>query len=140
MSGKISVEATVAAKPARVWRLYTAPQHITGWNFASDDWHCPRAENDLRVGGRLCWRMEARDGSFGFDFEGIYNQLAAERLLAFSMPDGRQVKTSFVSLGDATLVRTSFDPDAENPAELQRAGWQAILDNFKRYAEASQDA
>lgn len=137
MSARIAIEAVVHRARSEVWTLFNLPEHITQWNFASDDWRCPSAENDLRVGGRLCYRMEAKDGSFGFDFEGVYDQVALESKLAYTMPDGRKVETSFEDLADKTKVRTAFDPDVENPADMQRAGWQAILDNFKQYAESS---
>jgi len=136
MSEGIAIETVVNKARSEVWILFNLPEHITQWNFASDDWRCPRAENDLRVGGRLCSRMEAKDGSFGFDFEGIYDQIARESKLAYTMPDGRKVETSFEDLEEKTKVRTVFDPDTENPSERQRMGWQAILDNFKKYAES----
>ena len=119
-----------------MWKLFNDPEHITRWNFASDDWCCPRSENDLRVGGRLCSRMEAVDGSFGFDFEAIYDKVEPESKLAYTMTDGRKAQTSFESLADETRVFTSFEAETENPLELQRAGWQAILENFKKYAES----
>ena len=137
MSERIAIEAVVNRARSDVWTLFNAPEHITQWNFASDDWCCPRAENDLKVGGRLCTRMEAKDGSFGFDFEGIYDQVAHESRLVYTMTDGRTVETSFEDREDKTVVRTVFDPETENPAEMQRMGWQAILDNFKRYADST---
>ncbi len=137
MSQKIQIQATVAVSKAKAWTLWTQPQHITNWNFASDDWCCPRAENDLRAGGRLLYRMEAVDGSFGFDFEAIYNEVIHEARVAYTMTDGRLVETTFEVLGDSTRVSTSFDAEQENPVDMQRAGWQAILDNFKRYAESA---
>ncbi len=137
MSERIVIEAVVNRSRSDVWTLFNLPEHITQWNFASDDWRCPRAENDLRVGGRLCSRMEAKDGSFGFDFEGIYDLVAPESKLAYTMPDGRKVETSFGDLEEKTKVRTVFDPETENPVEMQKMGWQAILDNFKKYAESS---
>lgn len=137
MGERIVIEAVVNRSRSDVWTLFNLPEHITQWNFASDDWRCPRAENDLRVGGRLCSRMEAKDGSFGFDFEAIYDQVAPESQLAYTMPDGRKVETSFEDLEEKTKIRTVFDPETENPLEMQRLGWQAILDNFKNYAESS---
>lgn len=137
MSERIAVSTVVNRKRSDVWRLWNEPQHIKRWNFASDDWCCPRAENDLRVGGRLCSRMEAKDGSFGFDFEAIYDDVAPESRLAYTMTDGRGAETSFEDLGDQTQVATVFDAEQENSAELQRMGWQAILDNFKAYAESA---
>ena len=137
MSEKVRVEAVIDRKRDDVWMLWNAPEHITRWNFASDDWCCPRAENDLRVGGRLCNRMEAKDGSFGFDFEAIYDEVESESRLAYTMTDGRQAETRFEDLGDSTRVTTLFDAEASNPVDLQQAGWQAILNNFKKYVESS---
>ncbi len=137
MSEKIAIQATVEAPRERVWRLWNDPEHITQWNFATDDWHCPSAENDIRVGGRLLWRMESIDGSFGFDFEGVYDEVIAGSRLAFTMPDGRLVEMTFEDLGGSTRIGTVFDAESEHPAEMQRAGWQAILNNFKRHAESS---
>ena len=137
MPAKISIEAVVNRARRDVWRLWNVPEHITQWNFASDDWRCPRAENDIRVGGRLCSRMEAKDGSFGFDFEAIYDEVIAEKKLAYTMTDGRQVETRFDDVAGATKVRIEFDPESSNPVDMQRDGWQAILNNFKRYAESA---
>ena len=137
MSQKVRVEAVIDRKRDDVWMLWNAPEHITQWNFASDDWCCPRAENDLRVGGRLCNRMEAKDGSYGFDFEAIYDEVESESRLAYTMMDGRQAETRFEDLGDSTRVTTLFDAEASNPVDLQQAGWQAILNNFKKYVESS---
>ena len=106
------------------------------WNNASDDWHTPRAQNDLKVGGRFLSRMEAKDGSAGFDFEGTYTKVKEYRLIAYSMDDGRIVRITFSEHGNNTTVVITFDPEQENSLEMQRAGWQAILDNFKKYAEA----
>ncbi len=135
MSQKIHIQATVDVPRAKAWAIYTEPAHITNWNFASDDWCCPRAENDLRVGGRLCYRMEAKDGSFGFDFEAVYAEVLPAVKLDYSLTDGRAVETSFEDAGEGTTISIAFEAEAENPADMQRAGWQAILDNFKRYAE-----
>ena len=137
MATRISIEQIVARERSDVWRFFNEPEHIVHWNFASDDWRCPRAENDLRVGGRLCSRMEAKDGSFGFDFEAIYDEVDHEVKLAYTMTDGRQAETSFADVEGGTLVSTTFDVEQENPTEMQRAGWQAILDNFKQYAESA---
>ena len=138
MSEQIAIEAVVGRNRGEVWKLWNEPEHITNWNFASDDWCCPRAENDLRVGGRLCSRMEAKDGSFGFDFEAIYDEVVPEVKLAYTMTDGRKAETSFEDLGELTRVSTVFEAEQTNPAEMQRMGWQAILDNFKQYAESAQ--
>lgn len=132
---KVTIAATIAAAPATVWRAWTEPAHITQWNFASPDWCCPRAEVDLRPGGRYVARMEAKDGSFGFDLEAVFDLVEHERRIAFTMPDGRNAETTFEAIGGGTRVSTVFDAETLNPVEMQRAGWQAILDNFKRYAE-----
>ena len=136
MSTKITVSATVNAPIAKVWDYYTQPDHITKWNFASDDWQCPKAENDLRVGGKCSARMEAKDGSFGFDFETTYTKVEIPRELAYTMADGRMASTSFETIEQQTLVSTTFDPEKENPLEMQQQGWQMILNNFKKYAES----
>lgn len=134
---KIEITSRIKAAPEMVWRLWTDPEHITGWNFASEEWCCPRAENDLKVGGQYKARMEAKDGSFGFDFEGVYEEVEPLEALAYSLPDGRNVRTTFKAEADSTCVTTRFDPDTENDVEMQREGWQAILENFKKYAEAN---
>ncbi len=132
---KITVENTINADVKKVWDYWNQPKHITKWNFASNDWCCPKASNELRVGGKLSSRMEAKDGSFGFDFEGIYDEVVPQRKLRYSLEDGRSVTTHFEDLKGKTHVTTTFDSDAENPVEMQRGGWQAILDNFKKYSE-----
>jgi len=134
---KITVETVVTADAKKVWDFWNTPKHIKNWNFASDDWHCPRAENDLRVGGKLSSRMEAKDGSFGFDFNVIYDEVIDQKKIAYTMEDGRQAVTDFVSTGGNTTVTTVFDAEDENPVEMQKGGWQAILQNFKKYVEAS---
>ena len=132
---KISVEVTVNKNIDEVWANWTLPEHITKWNFASDDWQCPSAQNDLRAGGRFSSRMEAKDGSFGFDFGGIYDEVIHLQKIAYTMEDGRQVETSFVSNGNSTTINTLFDAEDQNPIELQKGGWQAIINNFKKYCE-----
>lgn len=136
-STKITVSAEISSDVKKVWDYYTMPEHITKWNFASDDWHCPKAENDLRVGGKFKSRMEAKDGSFGFDFEGIYDEVVVQKKIAYTMPDSRQVITNFENHRDKTKVTTTFDAETENSIELQRTGWQTILDNFKKYVDAN---
>lgn len=133
---KITIEATVSADSKKVWNCWTSPEHITRWNFATEDWQCPRAENDLRVGGKYSARMEAKDGSFGFDFEAIYDEVIVQKKLTYTMSDGRVATTDFEDLGGKTKVTTTFDAETENDAEMQRAGWQAILNNFKKYTES----
>lgn len=132
---QISIGAVIAAPIDKVWQHWTEPAHITRWNFASDDWHCPRAANDLRAGGNMNVRMEAKDGSFGFDFEALYDEVVPHKRIAYTMADGRRATTDFVAEGTGTLVTTTFDAETENPIEMQREGWQAILNNFKRYTE-----
>lgn len=132
---KITISTTVAAGVDKVWEYWTKPEHITKWNFASDDWQCPRAENDLRAGGKYKARMEAKDGSFGFDFEAVYDEVIDRKKITYTMGDGRQATTDFEDLGGQTRVTTTFDAEGVNDPEMQRAGWQAILDNFKKYAE-----
>lgn len=134
----IVIDATIQASPEQVWEYWTAPEHITQWNFASEDWHCPNASNDVRVGGTLKSRMEAKDGSFGFDFEATYSRVEKPQILAYSLGDGRAVTTHFEELDGATKVTTHFEPEDSNSAEMQRTGWQAILNNFKKYVEANQ--
>jgi uncharacterized protein YndB with AHSA1/START domain len=133
---KITVQAAINAPVEKVWDLWTVPEHITKWNSASPDWHTPKAESDLRTGGKFKSRMEARDGSMGFDFEGVYDEVKTHEKIVYSMPDGRMVEVIFANKGNETLVTEAFDPETENPVEMQQAGWQAILDNFKKYAEA----
>ncbi len=132
---KITIEASISASLEKVWSCWTEPKHITNWNFATDDWQCPSAENDLRVGGKYKTRMEAKDGSFGFDFEAIYDEVIPQKKLTYTMPDGRVVTNSFEDQGEKTKVRTVFDAEGENPVEMQKNGWQAILNNFKKYVE-----
>lgn len=128
---KITVEATISADTNKVWGFWTKPEYITKWNFASDDWHCPKAENDLRVGGKYSARMETKDGSFGFDFEAIYDEVIGQKKITYTMLDGRQATTDFEHRDNKTKVTTTFDAENENPADIQREGWQAILNNFK---------
>jgi uncharacterized protein YndB with AHSA1/START domain len=132
---KITVETTVAAPIDAVWRAYTQPEDIQQWNAASDDWHTTAASVDLREGGAFSSRMEAKDGSAGFDFEGIYTRIVPQHLIEYTF-DGRSGKVEFDPEGDAVRVRVSFDPETVYPLEQQRAGWQAILDRFARYVEA----
>jgi len=132
---KITVEAVVQAPIEQVWSYWTEPEHITKWNQASEDWHAPRAENDLRVGGKFLTRMEAKDGSMGFDFFGIYDEVKQHERIAYTLEDGRKVEITFVDLGSETKIVETFDAENTHPVEFQQAGWQAIMDNFKQYAE-----
>ena len=133
----ITVQNIVNAPVEKVWKLWTGPEHITKWNNASDDWHSPSAENDLRAGGKFLARMEARDGSFGFDFWGVYDQVKANELIEYTLGDGRKVVIHFTGDGNTTKVVETFEAEGANPIEMQRGGWQAILDNFKKYVEAN---
>jgi len=133
---KITVETSVNAPIAHVWRAYNAPEHVTKWNFAADDWHCPSATSDFREGGEFSSRMEAKDGSFGFDFAGTYTKIVPEKRIEYAFGD-RNAEIDFIETPDRVLVRVAFDAEEENPVEMQREGWQAILNNFKRHAESS---
>ncbi len=130
----ITVQALISAPISKVWERYTQPEHITQWNFAHESWHCPAASNDMRVGGRYFARMEARDGSFGFDFEAVYLEIKPMESFSYEF-GGRIAKVEFVETEGTTQVKITFDPETENSIELQREGWQAILTNFKSYAE-----
>ncbi|MCP1146812.1 SRPBCC family protein [Lysinibacillus endophyticus] len=134
---QVTVEATVQALVEKVWEYWTEPTHITKWNQASEDWHTPYAENDLRAGGKFVSRMEAKDGSMGFDFGGTYDEVKLHEVISYTMEDGRKVKITFIDQGDKTKVIESFDPENEHPVEFQQAGWQAILDTFKQYVESN---
>lgn len=131
----ITVSANVQAPIEKIWNAWNEPKHVTQWNSASPDWHTPTAENDLRVGGSFKYRMEAKDGRFGFDFEGVYDEVKPNELISYTMSDGRRVSTAFQTTGVTTRVTTNFDAENENPIEMQQGGWQAILDNFKKYVE-----
>lgn len=131
---QITVEATVAADAKKTWDYYTKPEHITKWNFADPSWHCPAASNDMKIGGKYLARMEAKDGSFGFDFEAYYTEIVEGEKFNYEF-GGRSSKVQFESLGKQTKVIVSFDPETENPIEMQSQGWQMILNNFKKYAE-----
>ena len=137
MTDQITIEAFVPTTPQAAFDAYTTPEDIMQWNFASPDWCCPRAEVDLRNGGALSFRMEARDGSMGFDFAGTYEEVDAPGGVTIKLDDGRLSRTTFEDEGDGTRVRTVFEPEATNPVEMQRAGWQAILDNFAAHVAAT---
>ena len=132
----ITVEATVNAPIEKVWKFWTEPDHIVEWNNASDEWHTPFAENDLRSGGKFLFRMEAKDKTFGFDFNGIYDKVVLNELITYTIEGGRKVKIEFISNGTQTRVAETFEPENENPLEMQKGGWQAILNNFKKYSES----
>ena len=132
----VTVETIIDAPLATVWEKWTNPADIVNWYFASDDWHAPHAENDLREGGRFRTTMAAKDGSFSFDFAGAYDSLEVHKLMAFTIDDGRRVQVVFSTDGDTTRVSETFETEHVNPQEMQRQGWQAILDNFKIYVES----
>jgi len=133
MTDQITVETQVAVPPEQAWAAFTDADAITQWNFASPEWCCPSANVDLRVGGRHLARMEAKDGSMGFDFEGIYEEVNAPFALTLRLADGRVSQTSFDADASGTRVRTVFDADATHSVEMQKDGWQAILDNYAAY-------
>lgn len=130
---QIVVTALVDAPLATAWQAYTAPDHVMQWNFASDDWHCPAARADLRAGGTFAFRMQAKDGSFGFDFEGTYTQIIVQERIDYTFGD-RRASVVFLPQGDKVRVTVSFDPETDNPREMQRSGWQAILDSYAGHA------
>ena len=132
---KITVEAVVNVPVSAAWDLWNKPEHITKWYFASDDWHAPAAENDLRAGGQLSITMAAKDGSFQFDFEAIYTNVVENELIEYTIADGRKVKITFTNRAGQTEITETFEAENQHPEELQRSGWQAILNNFKNYAE-----
>jgi uncharacterized protein YndB with AHSA1/START domain len=133
---RITVEVLIDSPLKKVWECWTLPNHITGWNFASDEWYCPRAENNLVSGGIFSWRMEAKDGSMGFDFSGKYKRIEPLELIENILDDERSVTVQFRKEGESTKVTETFETEQMNSEELQRQGWQAILNNFKKYVEA----
>lgn len=136
-STTVIVEALVKAPVAKVWQYWSEPKHIMKWNNASDDWHTPKAENDLRTGGKFNVRMEAKDGSFGFDFGGTYDNVKTNEEIAYTMGDNRKVKVVFIALGDKTKILETFEAETQHSVDMQRDGWQSILNNFKKYAETN---
>ena len=136
MTTKITVEATIDALINDVWDYYTNPIHITNWNFADASWHCPSAENNMIIGGLYKARMEAKDGSLGFDFEATYTEISPQQHFTYVSPDERAVTVTFMAKDNQTTLNIVFDAESENPIEMQQNGWQAILNNFKKYAES----
>lgn len=132
---KITVVANIQSTVDTVWKSWTDPNDIVNWYFASEDWHCPKAENDLKVGGKFLFQMEANDGSFGFDYEGIYTAIKTNELIEYVLADDRKIRISFTSVGTEIIITETFDAETENPVEMQKNGWQAILDHFKKYTE-----
>ncbi|KMQ70377.1 SRPBCC family protein [Chryseobacterium koreense] len=134
----IKIDLSIQEPIQKVWDYFNQPEHIVNWNFAHESWHCPKAENDLRVGGKLKTRMEAKDGSFGFDFEGIYDEIVPLKLIRYHLEDGRNVEIQFDEIDqNTTKVTKIFDPETINSIEMQRDGWYAILENFHRYVTNS---
>lgn len=131
----INIESFIGAPVEVVWQYFTDPEHIVHWNNASPDWHTPQADNDLKEGGKFSYTMAAKDGSFSFDFWGIYDQVKENELIKYTLGDGRKVSVEFISEEDDTRIIESFEAETENPVELQKGGWQSILDNFKKYVE-----
>ena len=131
----ITVETTINAPLAKVWEYWNSPEHITKWAFASDDWEAPESENDLKTGGKFRTKMSSKDGKESFNFEGVYSMVEENKLIEYDMSDGRHVKVEFIETPEGTKVVETFDPEQENTEELQRSGWQAILDNFKKHVE-----
>ncbi|HLG04376.1 MAG TPA: SRPBCC family protein [Bacteroidia bacterium] len=134
---QVTVQTVINAPIGKVWKCWTTPEHIMKWNNASDDWHTPSAENDLRTGGKFSARMEAKDGSVGFDFRGVYDRVVTNENIDYTMGDGRKVNITFSTKDNETTVIETFDAENQNSIEMQRNGWQAIIDNFKKYVEAN---
>ncbi len=135
MKTVITVETTVNAPAEKTWKLWTEAEHIKNWNNASDDWHTPKAVNDLRPGGTFVFTMAAKDGSFSFDFNGVYDEVIENQRIAYTIADGRKVDITFTPNGNGIHITERFEAENMHSQEMQRAGWQAILDNFKKYAE-----
>jgi uncharacterized protein YndB with AHSA1/START domain len=131
----ITIKSTVNAPVEKIWEYWSEPEHIKKWNNASEDWHTTHAENNLRAHGKFLSRMEAKDGSFGFDFSGIYDEVKLYEVIAYTLGDGRKVKISFVGEEKKTEITVVFEAESTNSTEMQQGGWQAILDNFKKYTE-----
>jgi len=131
----ITVVATINAPMAKVWQYWTGPEHITQWNQASDEWHAPYAENDLQENGRFKTTMAAKDGSFSFDFEGVYTNIQLHQQIDYTLDDGRKVTILFAAQDGQTKVLQTFEAETSHPLEMQQTGWQAILNSFKNYTE-----
>ncbi len=132
----ITIDITILESPVKVWNYYNDPRHIVKWNFANTSWHCPYAENDLRVGGILKLRMETKDKNFGFDYTGYYDDVDYTKMLKYHLEDGRNVRVEFDAIDDSTTkVTLTFDPEMANTREMQREGWYSILNNFHKYVE-----
>src|SRR5690606_1963943 len=136
-SKRIKVAASVNAPVSKVWKAWNTPADIMEWNSNDPSWHCPSSENDRAVGGTFKNRMEAKDGSMGFDFEGIYDAVELNKEITYTMGDGRKATTLFSEKNGKTNIETTFDAESQNDPEYQKAGWQAILDNFTKYVESN---
>ena len=136
MTNPITVTTIVNVPLQTAWEYLTLPEHITKWNFASDDWECPTATNDLRVGGKFSYNMAAKDGSFSFDFDGTYTEVIENQLIKYELADGRKIEVTFKEVDGGVEVTEVFDPETENPRDMQQGGWQAILNNYKKYSES----
>ena len=134
---KITLEVSIRSTIDQVWTYWTQPEHILHWNFASDEWCCPAAINELYPNGKLNWRMEAKDGSVGFDFIGTYNQVVINELIKYTIADGRHVEIRFLQSDDQVIITESFDPEGLHSVDQQRQGWLSILENFKKYVESN---
>ncbi len=134
----ITVETKIKAPISKVWENWTKPEHIVNWNYATDEWHCPTASNDLKPRGKFNWRMEAKDGSMGFDFTGVYDQVIENETISYTMSDGRKVEITFTEIIGEVKLSESFEAEGTSSDEMQRAGWQSILENFKEYVESNQ--
>ena len=132
----ITVSVNVETPVSKVWKYWTSPEHIMQWNNASDDWHTPHAENDLRAGGKFSWRMEAKDGSMGFDFSGVFDEINVLQLIRYTLDDNRKVTIEFTGSGNSTRIAETFEAETENSIELQQHGWQCILKKKKKHAES----
>ncbi len=136
MSNAITIQTTVNTPVSKVWEYFNNPEHVTKWNQASEDWECPKGTNDLQVGGEFVYTMAAKDGSVSFDFGGTYTDVKEFEKISYVMADGRKVDVTFKEVDGKTEIVETFDPETENSLEMQRAGWQSILDNFKKYSES----
>lgn len=135
----ITISTEISAPLERVWKCWTDPMHIPHWSFATEEWHTPKASNDLRKGGKFSSRMEAKDGSAGFDFEGTYDEVIPLELISYHIGDGRKVEITFQKEDQKVMLIEKFEPETTNPIDMQKAGWQAILNNFKKYVETTDD-
>ncbi|WP_435414175.1 SRPBCC domain-containing protein [Polaribacter aestuariivivens] len=132
---KVTIKTVVNKSVKKVWQFWTKPAHITNWNFASDDWHCPKAENDLKKGGKFSFTMASKDEKMSFDLGGTYDEVIEYKQISYTLDDGRKVDTFFTDDDNLTAIKTIFETENTNPVEMQKTGWQAILNNFKKYAE-----